>query len=243
VELPHVERLYRELKSEGFGLVTMTADPSADVLKLVEYNGITHPMVSDHDTPANEKVYKKYHAYDGKHYLIGSDGTILAAFSKLGVSIPILKRELAKHGVGSQGPIRWQVPAAPPVTAKRGGRLSVALSVSIDDGWHIYAMTQGGGGPIPLSLDLTGSQPFALAGEIKAPTPEVTFDRNFGIDVAEHLGKAEFIVPIVVATDAAPGARTLTIAARYQACNASMCLPVQTTEIRIPVTIAAPGGV
>jgi peroxiredoxin len=99
VELPHAEALYRELKDQGFGLLTITQDSSSSVLPMVEYNGITHPIVSDTNNAATGKVYEKYHAYDGKHYVIGSDGTILAAFSKLGVSIPILKRELAKHGI------------------------------------------------------------------------------------------------------------------------------------------------
>lgn len=99
MELPHAEQLYRELKDQGFALLTVTQDSGSSVLPMVEYNGITHPIVSDSADPANGKVYEKYHAYDGKHYLIGPDGTILAAFSKLGVSIPIVTRELAKHGI------------------------------------------------------------------------------------------------------------------------------------------------
>jgi len=236
VELPHVERLYRELKSEGFALVTVTEDPLVDVKKLVDYNGITHPMVSDHDSPAGSKVYEKYHAYDGKHYLIGSDGTILAAFSKLGVSLPILRRELAKHGVGAQGPVRWQSPSAA-VTAVRGAKVPVTLSVSIEDGWHIYAMTQGPGGPIPLTIDIAGKQPFKMAGPVTAPSPEMSFDRNFNIDVVQHVGKADFVMPIAVAADAPAGAQTLTVAARYQACNSNVCLPVKTAEIKVPVAI------
>ena len=99
MELPHVEKFYREMKSKGFGLITVTSDQAPEVLKMVEYNRITHPIVSDSADPTTGKVYEKYHAYDGKHYLIGSDGTILAAFSKIGISLPILKKELAKHGI------------------------------------------------------------------------------------------------------------------------------------------------
>jgi peroxiredoxin len=99
VELPHIEKFYRETKSKGFGLITVTSDQAPEVLKMVDYNGITHPIVSDTADPATGKVYDKYHAYDGKHYLIASDGTILAAFSKIGISLPILKAELAKHGI------------------------------------------------------------------------------------------------------------------------------------------------
>jgi hypothetical protein len=99
VELPHVEKFYREMEAQGFGLVTVTSDAAAGVLKIVDYNGITHPIVSDTADPQTGHVYERYHAYDGKHYLIGSDGTILATFSKIGISLPILKRELAKHGI------------------------------------------------------------------------------------------------------------------------------------------------
>lgn len=99
MELPHVEKLYGELKSQGFALLTITRDSAASVVQMVEYNGITHPIVSDTDDPDSGKVFEKYHAYDGKHYLIDSEGTILAVFSKLGVSVPILRRELAKHGI------------------------------------------------------------------------------------------------------------------------------------------------
>ena len=99
MELPHVEKFYREMKSKGFGLVTVTSDPAPEVLKMVEYNGITHPIVSDTADAETRKVYDKYHAYDGKHYVLGSDGTILATFSKIGISLPILKQELAKHGI------------------------------------------------------------------------------------------------------------------------------------------------
>ncbi len=99
MELPHVEKFYREWKSRGFGLVTVTSDPAPEVLEMVDYNGITHPIVSDTSDPVTGKVYEKYHAYDGKHYLIRSDGVILATFSKLGISLPILKQELARHGI------------------------------------------------------------------------------------------------------------------------------------------------
>lgn len=98
MELPHVERFFRQFAPLGFGLVTVTQDPSADVQKMVEFNGITHPIVSDRRDAAG-RVYERYRAYDGKHYLIASDGTILATFSKIGISLPILERELAKHGI------------------------------------------------------------------------------------------------------------------------------------------------
>lgn len=251
MELPHAEKLYRELKSQGFALLTLTQDPTADVLKMVEYNGITHPIVSDSKDAATGNVYAKYHAYDGKHYIIGSDGTILAAFSKLGVSVPILRKALARYGVESgerssavappaqagHQHVVWTGTATPTAT-NPGAKMSVTLAATIDPGWHIYAITQRSGGPTPLRLFVAEGQPFALAGDIKSPAPEVRFDPNFGIEVQTLDSRAEFVLPFAVTAGAAAGKHTLRVEARYQACNASICLPIQTDAVDLPVTVA-----
>ncbi len=251
MELPHVEKLYRELKGQGFALLTVTEDPAADVLKIVEYNGITHPIVSDSKDPTTGNVYAKYHAYDGKHYIIGSDGTILAAFSKLGVSLPILRAALARHGLAAASsssvqpqpaqaqhqPVVWTGAAAPPTIAP-GGKLSVTLTAKMDPGWHIYAIGQPSGGPTPLRLAVADGQPFALAGDIKSPKPEVEFDPGFGIDVQLLSARADFVMPIAVAAGTAAGRYKLAVEARYQACNGSICLPKTTDAVELPVIVA-----
>ena len=251
MELPHVEKLYRELKGQGFALLTVTEDSAADVLKMVEYNGITHPIVSDTKDAATGNVYEKYHAYDGKHYMIGSDGTILAAFSKLGVSIPILRAALATHGLKAASspsvqpqpaqaqhqPVVWTGAAAPAATTP-GGKFSVTLTATMDPGWHIYAITQPSGGPTPLRLALSDGQPFALAGDIKSPKPAVEFDPGFGIDVQLLSARADFVMPIAVSAGAAAGKYKLKVEARYQACNAGICLPKTTDAVELPVNVA-----
>ncbi len=250
-------QLYRDLKGQGFALLTVTQDAAPDVLKMVEYNGITHPIVSDTKDAATGNVYGKYHAYDGKHYLIGSDGRILAAFSKLGVSIPILARELAKYGIRAPAaspttpaqapaatparpearrPVAW-AGVVTPTAASAGGKLVVTLSVAVEPGWHIYATTQRSGGPTPLAITVPAGQPFAMAGPIKPPAPEVKFDPNFGIEVSLVSARGEFVLPVAVAATAAAGKRTLTIEARYQACNDRLCLPAETERVQMPVTV------
>ena len=245
-----MEKLYRELRSQGFALLTVTEDSPADVLRMVEYNGITHSIVSDTKDAATGNVYKKYHAYDGKHYIIASDGTILAAFSKLGVSLPILKAALAKYGVASaihttveSQPIQaahqhviWAGTAMPP-QATPGGKIAVKLLATIDLGWHIYSITQPSGGPTPLRLLVPQGQLFVLAGDIKSPAPELKFDPNFGIEVQTLDSHAEFVLPIAVAAGASTGNHTLKVQARYQACDASICLPIKTDTFEIPIAV------
>jgi hypothetical protein len=254
VELPHAEALHRELKDQGFALLTVTQDPGSEVLKMVDYNGITHPIVSDTD-----KVYDKYHAYDGKHYLIRSDGTILAAFSKLGISIPILRRELAKYGIQSPAPMKiaampkrqpvpglnvsavvqkdpviWSAPTTPANGAVGNSKFSVNVSVTIAPGWYIYALSQKPGGPTPLAMTLPANQPFKLAGPITEPKPEVKFDPGFGMEVHHLKAAGSFVLPVTV-LKAPPGKRMMVVEARYQACNSNICLPARTDRIEIPV--------
>ena len=251
MELPHAEALHRELNSQGFALLTVTQDPGSEVLKMVEYNGITHSIVSDNADPVNGNVYKKYHAYDGKHYLIGSDGTILAAFSK---------KELAKYGIqppttkfpstpvpqavpglkiapapAQKDPVAWAFPATVP-TGAAGGKISLDLMATIAPGWYIYAMSQKSGGPTPTTITLPADQPFKLAGQVVEPKPEVKFDAGFGMEVHQLKGSARFSLPVTVAK-APPGKRSVVIEARYQACNSNLCLPAKTQRIEIPVVL------
>ena len=241
------------MKAQGFGLITVTGDKAPDVLKMVDYNGITHPIVSDTTDPASGQVFKKYRAYDGKHYLIDSDGRIVGTFSKLGISLPVLKRVLARHGIGaaaattsatgagasraeSRGPVAWTA-SARPEKAAAGEPIAVRLSVTVEPGWRVYATTQAGAGPEPLVVTVAGHPIFAMAGPVKSPAPTVKFDPNFGADVASHEDRADFDVPVSIAATAKRGAHTLVVEARYQTCNAVVCLPPQTATLKIPVTI------
>jgi hypothetical protein len=64
------------------------------------------------------------------------------------------------------------------------------------------------------------------------------FDSNFGVEVHVLGARAEFVLPIAVTPGAAAGRHMLKVEARYQACNASICLPVRTDAVEVPVTIA-----
>jgi thiol:disulfide interchange protein DsbD len=246
---------------------------------MVEYNGITHPIVSD-----SAGVFEKYHAYDGKHYLIASDGRIVATFSKLGISLPVLQKVLAKHGIDASSavagskdpasmasgaasmasgassmasgatsmassaasaartearvPVAWKA-AARPTTAAVGGAIAVTVSATVEPGWRIYATSQTGSGPEPLAVSIARGPVFAMTGPVKSPTPSVKFDPNFGVDVASHEDRADFELPVAVAQAAKPGSHTLVVEARYQTCNAVVCLPPQTEVLKIPLTVTA----
>ncbi len=156
---------------------------------------------------------------------------------------PMLAAALvAAPAAGAQeNPVTWTLtPSA--TTVAPGGTVSAKLSATIEDGWHVYSITQGPGGPIPTRISLADGHPFVLADALKAPAPISGFDSNFGITVETYEGSAAFTLPLKVAATAHPGVDTLAVRARYQVCNASLCLPAKTETVTAPITISAAGA-
>jgi DsbC/DsbD-like thiol-disulfide interchange protein len=138
-------------------------------------------------------------------------------------------------------PVTWS--ATPPKAAiAPGSTVQVALVASIDDGWHLYSTTQPAGGPIPTKITVGQSPMFGENGSVSFPKPTVTADPNFGINVETYDRSVTFTVPVRIAPNAKPGVDTVAIQARFQACNAQLCLPPRTQTISVPLTIRA-GGV
>lgn len=137
---------------------------------------------------------------------------------------------------GAQTPVHWR---AAPASIAANGAGRVTLTASIDDGWHIYAVTQGPGGPVPTRFTLATGQPLTLVGEpTVAPAARTEMDESFGIPVQMHEHQATFTIPVQLAADASRP-DSVRVRARYQACNASLCLPPQTAQLSAPVARGA----
>ena len=125
-----------------------------------------------------------------------------------------------------------------PSKAKPGDRLTAQISASIGGGWHMYSITQGGGGPIPTRITVAEGA-FKAAGSPSGTAPRREMDPNFGIMTEFYAGSATFRVPLTVDAAAVPGPQALTINVRYQVCNETVCLPPKTLKVSAPVEIVA----
>lgn len=103
------------------------------------------------------------------------------------------------------------------------------VQVSIEPGWHLYALDQPAGGPVPTTIDVLENSKFKLAGEIVSPKPIQQFDPNFKIDTKFFKDDAEFTVPLEALEAVDIGAVALKI--RFQLCNDSVCLPPKTIKL------------
>ena len=150
----------------------------------------------------------------------------------------LLVMALALAGAGAQeNPIHWSFDGAPAKAVKPGSGFGVRVVARIDEGWHMYSISQPPGGPIPTRISLAAGQRFTLSGPIKAPAPMKTMDKNFDMEVEWYEGSAEFTLPIKLAADAPAGRQKLLVSTYYQVCNDQLCLPPKTVKLELAVDV------
>jgi DsbC/DsbD-like thiol-disulfide interchange protein len=136
-------------------------------------------------------------------------------------------------------PVRWSVvPRDSPLRVTPGRTVPLLVQADIAKGWHIYSLTQKAGGPIPLSIQLVDAGDVIVRGVIKAPQPERTFDKNFGIETELYSGNTRFTIPVGVPGRSLSGFRKFQVAVRYQVCSETLCLPARTEKLPVVLLIA-----
>jgi DsbC/DsbD-like thiol-disulfide interchange protein len=136
-------------------------------------------------------------------------------------------------------PVRWTVvPRSSPLQVTPGRTVPLTVQADIAKGWHIYSLTQKAGGPIPLSIKLVDAADVIVRGVIKAPQPERTFDKNFGIETELYSGTARFSIPVGVPGHSPGGFRKFQVSVRYQVCSETLCLPARTEKLAVVLLVA-----
>ena len=139
----------------------------------------------------------------------------------------------------SQNPANWTVSSVSGLL-QPGSTDTVHFAVALDSGWYIYSLTQKPGGPTPMSVAIAPSPPYTLVGDVVGPKPVVIFDKEFGINSERYTGNPSFTAVISIPSGARSRPPSLDLKVRYQACNATLCLPARTTTLTTPVRVAAP---
>jgi thiol:disulfide interchange protein DsbD len=132
--------------------------------------------------------------------------------------------------VAAQNPAQWRLSAG----NLKDGAAMIELRAEIEEGWHLYALDQPKGGPIPTTIKIAEGSPFAINGSVEAPAPTVKSDPNFVVDGKSLETKfyergVSFAFPIRSTTNAAID--KLAVNVRYQLCNDTFCLPPKTVKV------------
>jgi thiol:disulfide interchange protein len=133
----------------------------------------------------------------------------------------------------------WNVELRPSATLKAGDTTTAHLNASIRTGWHVYALSQGPGGPTPLTLKLEEGSVFDLDGVPKSAMPLSLYDKNFEMETQFYEHAVEIEVPLSVKLSAAHGKQDATLDVHFQTCNEVTCLPPTTAHISFAAAIAA----
>lgn len=116
--------------------------------------------------------------------------------------------------------------------------VNLRIKANIDNGWHVYAPTQSGQGPTPLSVKVESSPMTSLASDINGPVPEKALDPNFGIETETYSGQPVLTVPIRVSPEALKSGKPIDVKVRSQACSDNLCLPAKTTTLSVTLPAA-----
>ena len=130
----------------------------------------------------------------------------------------------AAHAQKPADVVHWSV-KAPAASVKAGAPAKVEITADIEEGWHLYALTQPAGGPPPMAIEFAKDQPFEIKkGAVVAPPVKVADDANFGTQTQYYEGKALFTVPVTAKGTLKPGRHAVPIEITFQACNNKICL-------------------
>ncbi len=138
-------------------------------------------------------------------------------------------------------PVQWTF-TAEPASARPGASVLGRFTAKLEPGWHLYALAVPK--PIVATTIRLGPNPAVESVRLFQPQAHTAFDENFGFEVASYEGEAVFLAEIKLAAGAAAGPVDLAAEARYQCCNAKMCLPPRRVPLtaRITVDPAAPAA-
>jgi thiol:disulfide interchange protein len=140
-------------------------------------------------------------------------------------------------GAFAQNPVSWAL-SSDSIKAAPGSTVTLKLTATIDEGWHMYALTTPAG--IPTTIQLADN-PAVASSKVFQPKAITKFDPNFNADTNTFEKEVVFLVPAELAKNAPAGPLELTANVRYPVCNSTMCLPPKkkTASFTIDVDPAA----
>ena len=140
---------------------------------------------------------------------------------RFGPSLAFLFLFAAGAAAQGQQHLAWAI-RIEPAAAAPGARVLARATATVEAGWHLYSASSAAG--IPTSFQVEPAGPAEIV-RLLQPKPQTAFDPNFNSDTETFEGQAAFLLELAVKKDAPAGPSELTFHARYQTCNATVCVP------------------
>jgi hypothetical protein len=133
--------------------------------------------------------------------------------------------------------VAWVASWAEKRALARGSVATLELSAEVQQGWHVYALSQLPGGPIPLRVTLDDNPVVQLAGTPSDTAPEEQHDPRFDLDTRFYTHSFTVRVPVSVNQQAAAGRQLIPVNVRFQTCSDRECQPPKTVHLSVPVDL------
>ncbi|MEO8270064.1 MAG: DUF255 domain-containing protein [Aureliella sp.] len=115
-------------------------------------------------------------------------------------------------------------------------KFAVTITIDIDDGWHLYAENPEADFLQPSGVAVAANEHLTI-GQIELPQSNRRMDEVLKQPLNTYTGRIEFKIPVTVKAESAVSETNLSLTVTTQACDESRCLPVQTTELNVPIHI------
>lgn len=133
--------------------------------------------------------------------------------------------------------VKWSASPSESI-AKNGSRISVALSAEIQEGWHVYGLSQLPGGPTPLRVSIDENEIVQATGNVTGSAPQKKHDPSFDLETQIYTHSFALQVPAEVKSHTANGKQLIPVNVRFQACSERTCLPPRTAHLSVPIEIS-----
>jgi thiol:disulfide interchange protein DsbD len=140
-------------------------------------------------------------------------------------------------------PIDIQVQTYPPIVSPNQ-RVWIAVTLTLDPGWHIYGNPKGPGPGLPTTLEMTSLPEGIKADPARFLPAEKLIDPDLGPEewVWIYKGKTTIYLPVFIPGKFSPGTHQFHLRLRMGICREGICLPYQTDLVSPPITVTAPGA-
>jgi DsbC/DsbD-like thiol-disulfide interchange protein len=150
--------------------------------------------------------------------------------------VVLLSCAIGSSAQAPEQPVRWKASANPSASIKPGSNVNLDLSAEVQEGWHVYALTQSAGGPTPLQISLDPNDVAEIIGEPSGTAPVKKHDPSFDLDTEFYSQSFVLQVPLQIRR-AVTGNRQVSLRVRFQACNGQICLPPKVVHLSVPIKI------
>ena len=133
--------------------------------------------------------------------------------------------------------VHWSAALTTAGGVKHGGEATLELSGEIEDGWHVYALTQPAGGPTALRVTLDDNEVAQAAGTPSGTAPKKRHDPSFGLETRFYTRSFSVRLPVQVKQQPAPGRQLIPVSVRFQTCSARECQPPTTIHLTVPIEV------